>query len=337
MERTSTPQDGRTESIQRVAGGTATLRSDRPHVPGRQQSRVVNGNGEGLARALGWFSIGLGLAEVVAPRGLAKLIGIREHPTLLRMFGLREIASGVGILLCRRPAGWLWARVGGDLMDLACLGTALKSETAKPGKTAAATMAVVGVTVLDVLAGDRLSRGRDTTTPEGLNKRAVRVQMSVTINRPSEHVYRFWRDFQNLPRFMHHLESVQVTGEQSSHWRAKVTTGATVEWDAQITEDRPNELIAWRSLANSAMEHSGMVRFKPAPGGRGTEITVEIWLSLPGGVIGATIAKLFGSAPEQFVRGDLRRLKQLMETGELARPTASLPGAHAALPAAHTT
>jgi uncharacterized membrane protein len=322
--------------MQPVAEGIVKRLPDRRHVAGRQQSRVVNGNGEGLARALGWFSIGLGLAEIVAPRGLAKLIGIREHPTLLRMFGLREIASGVGILLCRRPAGWLWARVGGDLMDLACLGTALKSETAKPGKTAAATMAVVGVSVLDLLASERLSRGHDTTAGEP-NERAVRVQMSLTINQPPEAVYRFWRDFQNLPRFMSHLEDVQVTGEQSSHWRAKVPTGTTVEWDAQITEDRPNEVIAWRSLASSTMEHSGSVRFKPAPGGRGTEITVEMWLNLPGGVIGTTIAKLFGSAPEQFVSEDLRRLKQLMETGELARATAGLPGAHAALPAAHTT
>jgi uncharacterized membrane protein len=247
------------------------------------------------------------------------------------MFGLREIASGVGILTCRRPAGWLWARVGGDLVDLACLGTALKSETAKPGRTTTAIMAVVGVTVLDLLAGEQLSRGRDTTAGKP-NECAVRVQMTLTVNRPPEDVYRFWRDFHNLSQFMSHLEAVQVTGEKSLHWRAKAPTGTTVEWEVEITGDQPNEPIAWRSLAISDVDHTGSVRFERAPGGRGTEIRVEMSYNPPGGVLGTTVANLFGAATGQQVRKDLRRFKQLIETSEIARSEIGLPGAHAARP-----
>src|SRR5437867_1431340 len=148
---------------------------------------------EGLARALGWFSIGLGVAELVAPRGIARMIGVRDHRILLRAVGLREMASGVGILTQRRPAGWLWARVVGDVMDLALVGAAFRSPRARRGRLALATAAVAGVTALDVVASRRLSR-----RPGEPEDDATRIAMSITINRSPEEIYRFWRDFRNL-------------------------------------------------------------------------------------------------------------------------------------------
>ena len=276
-------------------------------------SALVGGKEEQIARGLGWFSIGLGVAELVAPRALAKFLGVKDRSFLLRVMGLREIASGVGILTQRRPAGWLWARVGGDIIDLAGLGMAFSSDRAKPANLAVATAAVAGVTALDVCCAQELSRSDGAATA----RRTVRVTKTITINRRPEELYRFWRDLQNLPRFMTQVESVQVTDEKRSHWLAKGPGGKSVEWDAEIIEDRPNELIAWRSLEGANVENSGSARFEPAPRGRGTVVRVEVQYNPPGGVIAATVAKFFGQAPEQQVQEDLRRFKQLIETGEI--------------------
>jgi uncharacterized membrane protein len=268
-------------------------------------------DGERLARGLGWFSIGVGLAEIVAPRRLARFLGVRNHGILFRVMGLREIASGVGILSQRRPAGWLWARVGGDIIDLVALGKVMKSEPVKPVNIAIATAAVAGVTVLDVRCAQEVSDGKQATD------HTVKVKKTILINRSSEELYRHWRDFQNLPRFMKNLDSVELTTNNHSHWVAKGPAGKRVKWDAEITEDRPNEFIAWRSLDGADVENSGSVRFEPAPGGRGTLVSVGMQYSPPAGVVGATVAKLFGRAPEQEVEEDLRRFKQVMETGEI--------------------
>jgi uncharacterized membrane protein len=277
-----------------------------------KQRTLKNGNEERLARGLAWFSIALGVTEVAAARAVAKFLGMREHTFLLRLMGLREIASGFGILSQRRPAGWMWARAGGDVIDLALLGAAAKSETPKLGNIAMATAAVAGVTALDICCAQELSRSESATSDRG-----IRLTKTIMINRPPEELYRFWRDFQNLPRFMKNLESVQVTGDKRSHWVAKGPAGKRIEWDADMTEDRPNQLIAWRSLGDSDVHHSGSVEFRSASGRRGTIVKVQMQYDPPGGVIAATMAKLFGQAPEQQVQEDLRRFKQIMETGEI--------------------
>ena len=268
---------------------------------------------EALAQALGWFSIGLGLAEIIAPRGLAQLIGVRNNRTLLRMLGVRELASGIGILSRRRPVGWLWSRVGGDIMDLAVLGMALTSPNANRRRIAAATAAVTGVTVLDLRASQQLS-----SQPE-LQDSAVSIQVkkSITINRSPEELYQFWHEFQNLPRFMNDLESVENIGEKRSHWVVKGPAGKRIHWDAEITEDRPNEIIAWRSLEGSHVQNSGSVRFEPAQGKPGTVVRVEIEYRPPAGLLGATVAKFLGAEPKQQLHENLHRFRQLMETGEI--------------------
>jgi uncharacterized membrane protein len=159
------------------------------------------------------------------------------------------------------------------------------------------------------------------------------VVRSITINRPPEEVYQFWRNFENLPRFMSHLEEVRVIDEKRSHWRARGPAGLRVEWDSEITEDRPSEKIAWRSLEGADVPNAGVVRFAPGPRGRGTEVKLDMRYSPPGGVIGAAIATLLGEEPSQQAQENLRNLKRVLETGEIIRSEASLGRwAHAARP-----
>ncbi len=284
---------------------------------------------ERLARGVGWFSLGLGLPQVAVPRDFAQAIGVSgdtDSRAVVRLVGLRELVCGVGIVARPRSSAWFWARVAGDVMDLALLGRALSSGGAKQNRTAAAAAAVVGIAVQDLLLARQLGRA-------GRGK-GIHVTQALTVNQPVDDVYRFWRDFQNLPRFMHHLESVQATGERRSHWKAKAPAGRTVEWDAELVEDRPNAVIAWRSLKGADVDNAGSVRFTPAPGGRGTEVRVELRYNPPGGRVGAAVAKLFGEEPEQQLRDDLRAFKQVLETGEVVHSEASVHGhPHPARPA----
>jgi uncharacterized membrane protein len=157
----------------------------------------------------------------------------------------------------------------------------------------------------------------------------MNVRKSITIERPAEQLFRFWRSFENLPRFMIHLEAVRPDADGRSHWIAKAPVGTTVEWDAEIIEERPNEMIAWRSVANAEVPNRGVVRFEPATGGRGTVVRVEMDYDPPGGAIGSLFAKLLGEEPDVQLRDDLRRFKQVMETGEIVRSDSTLEGAGA--------
>ena len=149
-------------------------------------------------------------------------------------------------------------------------------------------------------------------------ERGIKVEKSVTINRPTGELYSYWRNFENLPRFMNHLESVRQMSGDRSHWVAKAPAGTTVEWDAEIYNEKENELIAWRTLEGSQVSSAGSVRFEKAPGGRGTTVRVSLKYDPPGGKLGALVARLFGENPEQQIDEDLGRFKQLMETGEVS-------------------
>lgn len=151
----------------------------------------------------------------------------------------------------------------------------------------------------------------------GINK-PIKVEKTVTINKPADELYRFWHDFENLPTFMKHLKSVKVHNEKRSHWIANAPLGNSVEWDADILEDRENEFISWASVEGADVDNSGFVRFKKAPGDRGTEVKVVLEYNPPGGALAATVAKLFGEEPEQQIGDELRRFKMLMEAGEIA-------------------
>lgn len=157
----------------------------------------------------------------------------------------------------------------------------------------------------------------DTKSALG-GSRGVNVQLAATINRSAEELYAFWRDFENLPRFMDHLVAVRAVDERRSHWIVKAPGGRTVEWNAEIINEIPNELIGWRTLYGADVVSAGSVTFKPAGPGRGTEIHVRLQYNPPGGKLGAAVAWMLGHEPSQTIQEDLRRFKQLMEAGEVA-------------------
>ncbi len=150
-------------------------------------------------------------------------------------------------------------------------------------------------------------------------RHAVEIVAACTINKPREELYRFWRDFKNLPQFMEHLNAVNVLDERRSHWSAKAPRmlGGKVEWDAEITRDDPNELIEWRSLPGSTIDTAGQVRFQQAPGDRGTEVHVWMHYTPPGGKLGHWLASMFGENPKRVIREELRNFQRLMEVGEI--------------------
>jgi len=175
-----------------------------------------------------------------------------------------------------------------------------------------------------LMTSEQLSRDSNGMAGGASAGGAMQISKSLTINRPAGELYQFWRDFRNLPRFKSMVESVAVTGNSRSHWRVKGPAGAMVEWDAEIIDDRPDELIAWRSAEGSPVEINGVVTFRPAPGGKGTEVRDELRLIPPGGGVVTKIAGFFGKALEQQVLEDLRRFKQLMEVGEIPVSEASI-------------
>jgi uncharacterized membrane protein len=276
------------------------------------------------AARIGWLSIGLGAAQILAPDMMAKAIGAKAYPrtrATMRAIGVREIVAGAGILATGGAAPWLWLRVIGDLMDVALLGKTFGSPRTDPKRLTRALASVVGIGAIDA----KLAFDASATGSLAGSARAIHVMRSITVNRFPEDVYRFWRDFENLPRFMSHLESVEGKGRRS-RWRAKGPAGSSIEWEAEIETDRPNEMIAWRSCPGTSVPNEGSVSFLPAPGGRGTEVRVEMQYEPPAGALGAAVAKLFGREPSQQIAGDLRRFKQVIETGEVVHSDASIHG-----------
>lgn len=276
-----------------------------------------------LARGLGLTSLALGAAPLLAPVRLARQIGVDDHaaaPGLIRAAGVRELVQGVALLAA--PARAVWLRVVGDAMDLALLGSAVGGRRGdRDRRTTAALTAVLGLTALDVYAATRASRhdqhGRGRPGP-------LHLRASTTVNRSPQEVYGFWRDLENLPRFMLHLQSVADLGDGRSLWKATAPIRRSVTWEAEMTGDEPGRRISWKSLPGADVDNSGTVHFTPAPDGKGTEISVTLHYDVPGGAIGRTLAKLLGEEPEQQVRDDLRRFKQVMETGDVVR-TETLP------------
>ena len=293
----------------RARGANYSPERARPGLPSTSAKR--------LAKGLGWFSIGLGLAELLTPRAIASISGVsNKHTGLIRLYGLRELGAGITIFAQEHPTEGVWSRVVGDALDLTSLGIAATNPEAKLGRVAFATANVLAVTALDVICAMQLSNG---------SNRGIHAKGTCIVNLPPEEVYNFWRDFQNLARFMRHLESVVDMGDGRSRWKAKGPAGTEVEWDATIIADVPGEVIR-RSLEGSDVDNAGAVRFERATGGRGTIIKVNIEYNPIGGVLGAAVAKLFGEEPEQQLNDDLRRFKQVLEVGEVVVSDATLLG-----------
>lgn len=345
MTSTSEMVDVSTSEVARGGGLPAgILRDERerplPETTQRYQ-RLADADrgtgGESTADGLGYFGLGLGLAELIVPNVVARVIGIRNpdarNRNTLRLMGLREIGSSVAILSGQQPTTAVWSRVVGDAVDLALLGRTLANPENDRARALIGIANVLAVTALDLTTARQLSRQPQTEANAGADSGIIRTKRSITVNRPVEEVYDFWRSLENLPRFMRHLESVTVTGDGRSHWVAKAPAGQSVEWDAETTEDRPNELISWRSLPGSDVYNAGTVRFMAAPGDRGTEVRVELEYDPPFGKLASKVAMLFREEPGQQVHDDLRHLKQVMEVGEIVLSDATKRrGPHPARP-----
>jgi len=143
----------------------------------------------------------------------------------------------------------------------------------------------------------------------------VTVEHSIIVDRPPEELFRFWRNFENLPRFMKHLKSVQMTGLSRSHWVARSPLGGEVAWDAEVVNEKQDELIAWRSLEGSDIANTGSVHFYPTSNASGSVVKVQLKYNPPAGRVGAAIARLLGEEPKQQMREDLERLKTILESG----------------------
>jgi uncharacterized membrane protein len=191
-----------------------------------------------------------------------------------------------------------------------------------------AVLAPLGVSLIGrAVSGRSLvnrALGRNTAGPTSPvasleSGEGTRIDRTLVIARPAPELYRFWRQLDNLPRFMDNLESVTVLDERRSHWVAKGPLGARVEWDAEVHNEIPNELIAWRSLPGSAVDQAGSVHFTPVSGG--TDVRVVLRYAAPAGKLGDAVARLLGDDPSQQIADDLRRFKQVMEAGQI--PTVS--------------
>jgi uncharacterized membrane protein len=279
-----------------------------------RRSPFYEGDQTRLTKFLGWFSIGLGVAEVVAPAMIARISGTRNHSALIRAYGLREIAVGAGILTKQDPAPWLWMRVAGDVLDLASLAGGARS--GKKIATAGAIAAVAGVTALDILSAQRES-APDRAVPKP-KRDTERAEASVIIGRSPEECYQFWSDVENFPRFVPEVRSVRPTGGKTSHWVAGLEgQSRQIEWDSETTEDPGDRRITWQSLPESDIYIAGEASFLPAPGERGTMVRVQIDFDHPGRSITAPISRMMGKHPEQILYKSLRRLKSLLEIGEI--------------------
>ncbi len=258
--------------------------------------------------ALGWFSLGLAAATCLAPRAIGRLTGLGERSTLLRVVGLRELASGVGLLTQQNRTPWLLARVAGDVMDLAIALSAVGADNPRRAR-AFATLGVVGaVTVADLSAwGHAATR----------SAQQVRVYSAVVVNKSAQECYEFWRDVSHLPKFMHWIETVTPIDERRSRWTVRTPMGARLEWNAELTEDDRSKHLTWRARDNEGMQHMTGVWFGSAKGVRGTLVQASLQ-HFPAAARGAlSVRKLFATDPESVLREDLRRFKQLIEAGEI--------------------
>jgi uncharacterized membrane protein len=210
-----------------------------------------------------------------------------------------SVAAGTGLALYglsrRRTAGWAMTALAGMLLQRGATGHCHTYEA---------------------LGINTAGTGDDTRRALG-GPGGAHVEESVTINRPIEELYRFWRNLENLPHFMQHLESVERLTDTLSRWRAKGPGGKRIEWNAEIINEVPNQVIGWRSIEGSDVVSAGSVNFDEAGPGRGTRVRVRLQYSPPGGKVGAAVARLLGRDAATEIREDLRRFKQLVETGEV--------------------
>lgn len=296
-----------------------------------EQSVATRAGATDLAMTLGWVSLGLGLSSLLMPRTMARLAGVQPRNAWMRAIGVRELISGAGLLLRPNKPGWLWSRVVGDAMDLSLLTVAARQmppmpPMPRPQRTGIASAALAGMTVLDLLAAygqttqtNAMRRPeRSTRSGAGIHQSGmVHVTKSIDVNRDAESCYHFWRDSRNFPRFMQHVEAIEPISATHSRWQVHGPLGQHQTWETELTSDLPGQQLGWRTRAGSELAHAGTVRFSPVPGRGGTRIALDFQYHAPLGKTGQRLMRALGDEPSQQASEDLRRFKQLIETGEI--------------------
>lgn len=270
-----------------------------------------------LARGLGWFSIGLGVVEIFAAGAVARFFGSRRED-VVRAFGVREVATGVGLLATNSPRPWLWARVAGDVLDAAALGALFVAGRSCPVRIAGGKAFVAGALALDVWAATRGGRTNGS-----------HVVRSATIGKPAAELYEFWRDPEKLALIMGHIAEVTAAGPKATRWTLKAP-GRTVSWRSEYADERPGELLRWHSGEGEPVESDGVVRFEPAPGDRGTVVRLNFHIAPRGGRAVKAAMRALSPVPEVIAARALRRFKSLVETGELPTLEKNPSGRHGA-------
>lgn len=166
-------------------------------------------------------------------------------------------------------------------------------------------------------------------------RETIAIEDALTVGKPREALYGFWRDLENLPRFAPFVRRVQVLDERRSYWEVEGPYGGSVEWESEITRDQPNEEIEWRTTADRKITHFGSVSFRDAPAGSGTIVRVHLEYVSPAGSLGAVLARLLGRAPQSMVEQALRNLKQLLE-GDAADTQGGQISERESAPATHS-
>lgn len=297
-------------------------------------------------------SVALGFGLTTWPAQLGRWAGTGEGSgtrLALRASGVRKMVTGTGLVASRNPAPWWRARVVGDAMDITVLALAWHRRRDQRGRLGAMITGLAAVTSVDLWAARRASTrwaelGRGVAAAEKVvdvtahnvdtpHIRGIvpddegQVSTSITVRQSTMEAYQAWRRLDRLPEFMTHLESVVEGPNGTSHWVASAPAGQQISWDAQIIDDQPGERLEWRSLPGSEVSNHGRVTFREAPAGLGTEVTVSLEFQPPVvGRAGAFVARLFGEHPQQQVGDDLRRFKQMLETGEVLRSDGSPRG-----------
>lgn len=281
----------------------------RPDIENTQR----DARGVRLAQGMAWFSVALGATQLLAPQLIQPAIGVRNrNHTLIRALGARELLSGLGLLTSRNAVRALDARLVGDVIDLALLGIAMFRPRNGRKRLIASTLSVLGATALDALARHHLAADPQRQERVG---RVTRIGKSVTIDATPHAVYTVWRTYDRLAVAFPHLQRIAELDDRRSRWSAEGGGGMKWTWEAEITEDKPGELIAWKTTSG-AMESRGVVRFLTAPGGRGTEVVVEMEYTVIGRGLGRAAAAVMGIEPGVELERGLRRLKQIFELGE---------------------
>ncbi|MFF3853599.1 SRPBCC family protein [Micromonospora sp. NPDC002575] len=212
----------------------------------------------------------------------------------------------------------------GDAIDLAALGVAIAHRDGRRRRRlVGVTGAIIGITMVDLLTAAQATRSKEAGSVRAARGSReggfMQLTATTTIRKPAPEVYAFWRDLDNLPTFMAHLKKITATGDRTSRWSASAPFGKSVEWDAEIVDEVAGERIAWRSTGNADVPNSGTVRLVPATDGVSTEVHVVMSYHVPGGAVGKAVARYFGEEPHQQLDDDLRRLKQVLETGQVVR------------------